>query len=193
LSKLEEKEKREFEKIREYILRAAQNMNELTDSSSVFYGRAKSKRCLEIIFDNSRGQLALFLWLPFKNRHYAWNERQFVGRLRIWTDWQNVLSLGHVPKGLGRKVTFEEFKEARVKPLKKLLEKHSFEGYNSDEEWRSRLSDQAFDQYNKNPLGHYTSGFALTPSQYTKILNTELNNFSLLAFLDLSLETWRGR
>jgi hypothetical protein len=58
----------------------------------------------------------------FQNRHYAWNKRQFVGRLRIWTDWQNVLSLGHVPKGLGRKVTFEEFKKSRVKPQKNYWE-----------------------------------------------------------------------
>jgi hypothetical protein len=193
LSKLEEREKREFTKVREYILKANQDMNELTDSSSVFYGKTKNKRCLEVMFDNSREQLALFLWLPFKNRHYAWNERQFIGRLRIWTDWQDVLFLGHVPKGLGRKVTFEEFKKARVKPLRKLLGKYGFERYNTDESWRSQLSDQAFNQYNENPLGHYTSGFVITPLQYIKILNTESNNFSFSAFLDLSLEIWKGR
>lgn len=89
--------------LRHKILSFDRRMQETTTAKSIQYGRGKTKRGAEFYFDNKQCELVLFLWLPL----WRYRRKPAMGRHRIWTDWKNVLYLGHVTEGLGKRKPWE--------------------------------------------------------------------------------------
>ena len=102
---------------RKKILSFDPRIQEVVETSCIKYGRGKSKPCCELRFDRERNSPALFLWLPHAS---TWQKRRFIARMRVWTDWQLVSDVGHVPKALGRMITKEEWRSGTARPLRKL-------------------------------------------------------------------------
>ncbi|MDJ0533396.1 MAG: endonuclease NucS [Xenococcaceae cyanobacterium MO_207.B15] len=113
LSKCSQEEKDEFLKIRKYIFSVDYNIEEISSTTKVIYGKNNHKFIAEIRFDSKRNNLALFIWLPLVNKKYS------VGRMRIWTDWKVITDIGHIPKGLGSMITWQEYKLKSLIPKKK--------------------------------------------------------------------------
>lgn len=86
-------------KIRHKILSFDERMEEIATTGSIKYGKAKSSKfCAEMCIDSKR-QPVVFLWLPLKG-----SEGKRLGRMKIWTDWNNHAYVeGHVLKGLRTK------------------------------------------------------------------------------------------
>ncbi|OKH11990.1 endonuclease NucS domain-containing protein [[Limnothrix rosea] IAM M-220] len=94
LTDIAEGKREKILEIRKKILSFHERMKEYSSGSAVLYGSAKNKTCAELRFDSKRNDIALFLWIPFGNP-----SRKTVNRVRIWTDFETVTDLGHVPKG----------------------------------------------------------------------------------------------
>lgn len=99
LSECESSKQQQILKIRNKILSFDERMEEIATAGSIKYGKGRnSKFCTEICID-SKHQPVLFLWLPLSS-----SEGKRLGRMKIWTDWDNYSSIeGYVPKGLRTK------------------------------------------------------------------------------------------
>lgn len=173
--------------LRETLLSFDARMQEITANGSIFYGKNKNQLCAELKYDGQRGRIALFLWLPHQVRLHR--GKSMVARLRLWTNWETVSDLAHVPKAVGRTITIEEWREGNLAPLKKVLPKNKFgqEQYENWPGWKERYIDTRSGALNN---AHYKSGIAMTFEIYKKITGqSELsNNFSEI--LKLALNTW---
>jgi RecB family endonuclease NucS len=87
---------------RQQILAFHPRMQEIVSKSSIQYGTGKTKLCAEAVFQRSRQQLILFLWLPLPNSIVTLNRTERIGRLRLWTTGSTVTHVGHIPEGLGK-------------------------------------------------------------------------------------------
>ncbi len=179
-------------KARERILKFDKRIKEVTGSSSVCYGSGKTKLCAEFRFDRTRKTPALFLWLPHVTST-SLSAKKITARMRLWTDWSQVTDIGHVPEGMGRKISFDEWRTASVRPLNKLLPSNSYgsskEKYFSDSEFRRDFVER-YKYLRRDP--HYESGLALSINDYMKLIGSETSD-SLERLLDSALETWLQR
>jgi RecB family endonuclease NucS len=176
--------------LRQQLLSFNQRMREITSASSVLYGNGKSNPCAEVRYDSKRERVALFLWLP--HAVIASPRRNIVARMRVWTDWQVVSDLAHIPQALGRTVTVDEWLEGRIRPLNKVLPKGQWlkQRYDDDEVWRLKFINA---HRSSTRLAHYRSGVALTFTSYQQVVQRpELLN-SLIDIAQLALKTWLGR
>lgn len=175
---------------RETLLNFDVRMQEITTNGSIFYGRNKSQICAELKYDGQRRRIALFLWLPHQVRLNR--GKAMVARLRVWTDWETVSDLAHVPKAVGRTVTIEEWREGHLAPLKKVLprDKSGQEQYENWPGWKERYIETQSRALNN---AHYKSGIAMSFEIYKRMTGqSELaNDFS--ALLTLALNTWMSR
>lgn len=190
LTRCAETEQQGFLLIREQTLRFDRRMQEMPTAGSIVYGRGKTKPCAELRFDSARNQLLFYLWLPHVVQRFK--KQVFIARMRIWTDWNTISDIGHVPKGPGRMLSYSEWKAGVVRPLNKILpsQKELRDKYFTDTSYR-----EAFVHRNrylcKNP--HYKSGLALPFENYIKLTEKPEQTNSLKALVQLALETWLGK
>lgn len=167
-------------------------MQEQASAGGVIYGRGKGKPCAEIRFDPQRKSPVLFLWLPLRLR-MGIDQKSFTARMRIWTkDWVTVSDLGHIPKGLGRMVSFREWETGSVRPLNKILpsRKDARAKYFSSAAYRRDfVKRNSFLGY----VPHYRSGVALTFEVYRRILQQPNLSDQLDAAVDVALNAWLSR
>jgi RecB family endonuclease NucS len=193
LSKVSEEERQNALRTREKILKFDRRIKEITGSSSVCYGSGKTKLCAEYRFDNERNKLAIFLWLPHVTSRCP-TAKKITARMRIWTNWFEVTDVGHIPEGLGRKISFQEWKNASIRPLNKLLpsgkNRNPKERYFDDPEYREKFVERH--RYLRlDP--HYKSGLALPIIEYMKLLGESESLDSFENLINLSLKTWLER
>ncbi len=101
-----------FMLVRNKILACHQRMNEeVVDKKIIQYGSGKTNLCAQIYFHSKLQKPILFLWLPLPsagNRNIQ-KEQPVIGRMRIWTDGQQISYIGRVPEGFGNMKTWEEW------------------------------------------------------------------------------------
>jgi hypothetical protein len=73
------------------------------------YGRGQ-KLCAELCFDRKAKQLILFLWLTLPTGY----NRKLVGRMRVWLQGGEAAYVGHIPEGMGKMKTLEEWAQEGV-------------------------------------------------------------------------------
>lgn len=107
LKKCNETDQAEILKLREHILSFDHRMQENSETGMIKYCKGTSQICCaELRFDDTLNQPALFLWLPnFIDR------RPGMKRLRIMTDWENVLYVLQISRGIGKMLTPEQMQE----------------------------------------------------------------------------------
>lgn len=189
LSKCPEVDRDGFLKVRYQLLSFDQRIREIASPSSVLYGNGKSNSCAEVRYDSKRLRAAVFLWLP----HTAsFRGRDIVARLRIWTDWQIVSDLAHVPKALGRTITVQEWLEGKIKPLNKVVPKSTWlkTRFDNDEVWRLKYINAHRGSTN---VAHYRSGIAMTFDGYRKVIQQPDLSNQLTDITQLALGTWLRR
>jgi hypothetical protein len=189
LSQVSPAEQEKVECIRQYLLRTNQSFTEFTYGDSVRIGLGKSWPCFEVAFDKARNSLALFLWLPFKERYGDVQEKRSMARVRIWTDGQRVTDIGYSPEGLGHKVTFAEFRAAAVRPLRRSLGNRSYNRYYKDPTWRKQVADEQEARYNRHPWSGSQYEYALTLLQYEKLIHQRFPDPTVITFVKLSMES----
>lgn len=172
--------------LRERILRFDARLQELSIGSAIGYGRSKTNLCAEVRFDSGRNAPALYLWLPSKQGNRK--RRDVVVRMRIWTDWKRVTALGHIPKGLGRMVSFEEWQNATVRPLNKVLPSERLgrrEAYFQNPAFRHQFTER-----NKYlcQSHDYRSGLAMPFSYYRQLLQQDDFDDAIEVLLHRALE-----
>jgi hypothetical protein len=107
LKKCNETDQAEILKLREHILSFDHRMQENSQNGMIKYCKGTSEICCaELRFDDTLNQPALFLWLP-----NLVDGRQGIKRLRILTDWENILYVLQISKGLGKMLTPEQMQE----------------------------------------------------------------------------------
>jgi hypothetical protein len=193
LSQVSPAEQEEVECIRQYWLRTNQSFTEFTYGASVRIGLGKSCPCFEVAFDEARNSLALFLWLPLKERYGDAQAKPFIARVRVWTDGQRVTDIGYSPEGLGHKVTFAEFRAAAVRPLRRSLGNRSYNRYYKDSEWRKQVADEQEARYNRHPWSGSQYEYALTLLQYEKLIHQRFSDYTVMTFVRLSMESTIAR
>lgn len=176
-----------IEKIRHEFLSTQSAMMEFTYGDGVRIGLGKFCPCFEVMEDEERQAIALFLWLPFKMCYGAEQESSIV-RARIWTDWQRVTDIGYIPEGLGQKLTFAEFRAGAARPMKRALGNRSYNRYYTDPAWRKVVADEQEARYNRYPWADAKYEYALTVAQYEKLMHKNLANDLLMTFVNLSLQ-----
>ncbi|MGK7882179.1 MAG: endonuclease NucS domain-containing protein [Crocosphaera sp.] len=190
LAEINECDRKAILTIREKIMTFHDRMKEFPLNSNILYGSTKTKSCAELRYDETRKTLALFLWLPHVTSRGP-RAKQIIARMRIWTDWQNVSALGHITKGSGRMISFEEYHSGSVKPLKKLLPPNSWgdspERFFSDKAYREKFVERR-KYLALNP--HYTSGIAMSTETYFTLIKRGKKSFFLQDLINLALETW---
>jgi RecB family endonuclease NucS len=176
--------------LRQRLLSFDQRMQEQTSTGCITYGRGQNKLCAEIRFDSQRNSPALFLWLPHRIRQL--DAKTFTARMRIWLDGSTVTALGHVPKGMGRMVSFREWEAGTIRPLNKILPRYKDERERFFADARYR---QSFITQNKFLCfsAHYRSGLALPFERYCKYTQQPALSNQLDALVDLALKTWLNR
>lgn len=175
--------------LRQQILSFDDRIKEISSSGSIFYGNGKSNPCAELRYDGRREQVALFLWLP----HSVYvSQQNFVARLRIWTDWVLVSDLAHVPKGLGRTITIQEWLDGDLQPTSKVIPKSRWyrERYWEDEVWRTKFINDYRDSI---AVAHYKRGIAMTLKGYQKLTERPDLSDRLSAIAQLALDIWLSR
>lgn len=192
LTKCSDAEQKGILRVREKILRFDKRIQETINTGSVMYGKGKSKPFAELRFDELRNSSALFLWLPLIIRGFK--QRKFTARMRVWTDWETVSDVGHIPHAFGRMINRAEWKLGNP-PLNKLLKqagwrKRTWEGYFNDKTYRKRFID-SIDSHWDNPS--YRSGLAMRISYYMKLVGQAEESNSLDRLVDMALENWLGR
>lgn len=117
-----------FLKVRSKLLACSQRMRETVNRSSIQYGLGKTKLCAEILFQQKSQRPVLFLWLPTPSSYkvpvwsreepnkIAFMRKPVIGRLRIWTDGQTIVHVGHISEGFGKMKTKLEWEQT---PLEK--------------------------------------------------------------------------
>lgn len=120
--------------LRQQILSYDPRLQEIFTGGSILYASSKTNPCAELRYDNTRSRVALFLWLPHRT-----SRQTIVARLRVWTDWQIVSDLAHIPKALGSTITVDKWLEGNLEPLKKVVPQNTLvqERYRQDATWRS--------------------------------------------------------
>ena len=188
LSKCTDYEQEAILKIREKILRFDRRMQEIASAGIILYGRGKGKPCAELRFDKSRNSPVLFLWLPMVSS--GWKKKNFIGRMRVWTDWQIVSDVGHVPKAFGRMINHAEWKSGTIRPLKQLLprRKEIKEKYFVDQVSRERHVESSKAYFGRNPS--YKSPLAMSLQYYMKLIGKTEDFTSLDMLVDMALEKW---
>jgi RecB family endonuclease NucS len=183
-------EQHSFLQSRDRFLRFDTRMQETVRSGSVMYGKSKSKPCAEFRWDRSRACVVLYLWLPHVLS--GSQTRQGVARMRIWTDWQMVSDLGHVPQGNGRKISVSEWQAGKIRPLSKLLpaKAENRQRFFNSPQYRREYIGQ-YHNIGANP--HYRAGLALRFENYAKWIDQPKLHPSLEGVVQLALETWLQR
>ncbi len=172
--------------LRELILTFHPKMKEFTKNKSIFFGSTISKICVEFRYDGLRKKIGLFCWLPHKMSTYL-DAKIITARMRIWTDWQIVTDVGHVPKGNPRMISYEEGISNSVLPLVKMFKNGSYkERYLQDSNYRERVIRSNASIMNC----HYKSPLALSFEKYQKLIKIDNISNSLDDFINLALETW---
>lgn len=176
--------------LRDRLLRFDARMQETVRGGSVMYGKSKSKPCAEFRWDRSRTCVVLYLWLPHVLQ--GCKTKQGVARMRIWTDWQTVSDLGHVPQGNGRKISVSEWQAGKIRPLNKLLpsKEENRQRFFNNPQYRREYIGQ---HYNIGTNPHYRAGLALLFEHYARWIDQPKLQPSLECLLDLALETWLKR
>jgi RecB family endonuclease NucS len=84
---------------------------EVIDKRFIQYGSGKTRLCAEIYFHSKLQRPILFLWLPLPSAGNLniQKPKPLIGRIRIWTDGENITNMGHVPEGFGKMKTQEEW------------------------------------------------------------------------------------
>jgi len=158
--------------IRTKILTFDMRMQEIATAASIKYGKLKNNFCAEICSD-SKGQPALFLWLPLTSSN---NKR--IGRMKIWTNWDNyTLIEGHVPKGIRTRAISKTEKQRQRERELKVLWSHS--GGTSYKIGSKYVSEMEFINEEKRRHEEYQ--------------NAIKSRKSLNELVDLALETWLKR
>ncbi|WP_414755632.1 endonuclease NucS domain-containing protein [Anabaena sp. CCY 9910] len=86
-------------KLREKILSFDERVKEeIEGRNTIRYGRGKSKPIAEICYHRNTHKPIIFLWLPTPTSQ----QKEVIGRLRLWIDGETVTHVGHVPDGFGR-------------------------------------------------------------------------------------------
>jgi RecB family endonuclease NucS len=111
--------------IRAALLSRGKRMQEWVDGNWVRYGSGKTKRAAEFGYRPNLRKLILFVWLPTPvSSRWILNQanpskKPAIGRLRLWTDGDTFIALGHVTEGYGQMRTREEW--AAIPPDKRPL------------------------------------------------------------------------
>jgi RecB family endonuclease NucS len=107
-----------FIRIRNIILDCHPKLSEIVNKKNIQYGSGKTKLCAEICFHQKSQKPILFLWLPIPSAGYVNFDKPkpLIGRLRIWTDGQQISHVGHIPDGFGKMKTTSEWEKI---PLEK--------------------------------------------------------------------------
>ncbi len=173
--------------LRQQILSFDGRLQEIVSRGSILYGNGKTNPCAELRYDQQRACMALFLWLP-----HCTNRQTIVARLRIWSDWQLVSDLAHIPKALGKTVTINEWLEGHHRPQKKVVPQNALvqEKYHQDAVWRSEFISG---HRGNRAVAHYQSGIAMTFELYCTMTDqTNLSN-ELVTLVNVTLKTWQSR
>jgi RecB family endonuclease NucS len=175
--------------LRDRLLRFDTRMQETVSGGSVVYGRSKSKPCAELRWDRSRACVVLYLWIPHVQNRGA---KPIVARMRLWTDWQTISDLGHVPKGNGRKISVREWQAGNIRPLNKLLPRQAEhrDRFFTNAQYRHEYIKR---QYNVGTNPHYRAGLALRFEHYIQLIGKPTLQPSLSSLVELALNTWLSR
>jgi RecB family endonuclease NucS len=173
--------------LRRQILSFDLRLQEIVAGGSILYGSGKTNLCAELRYDKTRSQVALFLWLP----HRA-SRQTVVARLRVWTDWQTVSDLAHIPKALGSTITVDEWLKGNLEPLKKVVPQNTLvqERYRQDATWRSEFING---HRGNKAVAHHQSGIAMTFELYRTLMAQPHLSSELEMLTQLALQTWRRR
>ena len=76
---------------------------------NIQYGKGQ-KVCAELCFDRKAKQPVLFLWLTLPTGY----NKKLVGRMRVWLQEDTAAYVGHVPAGMGKMKSLEEWLQAGV-------------------------------------------------------------------------------
>lgn len=191
LSQSKPREREAIEAIRSTILTFDTRMEEHVCADVVRYGRGK-KHCAEIRYDSLRQRPTLILWLPYA---LGWgSSRRFVARVRLWTnsDWSIVLNLGYVRQGMGKKLSYEEWKEGKLRPIAKMLPKELAlrERFFTDVRFRNSFIQE------RHPYcisARSEAGLALPFDSYKKLIQQPQLIGRVDELLQLALKTWLGK
>ncbi|NEP58965.1 MAG: DUF91 domain-containing protein [Symploca sp. SIO2G7] len=191
LAKSPEIEQQGVLKTRERLLAFHPRIKELSIGYSIVYGVGKTNLCAEVRFDKERNAISLFLWLPHLSSRRK-QAKKGVCRMRLWTDWTIVSDIGHVPQGLGRKISFEEWQAGNIRPLSELLPRKDIrDKFFTDPEFRKSFTERKKVMFRFEP--HYKSGLAMRIEEYQELigkLEEPSWSNSLEYMVDLALETW---
>jgi len=78
---------------------------------NIQYGKGQ-KVCAELCFDRKAKQPVLFLWLTLPTGY----NKKLVGRMRVWLQGDEAAYVGHIPAGMGKMKSPEEWRQAGVDP-----------------------------------------------------------------------------
>ncbi len=110
--------------------------------------------------------------------------------MRVWTDWQIVSDIGHVPKAFGRMINQTEWKSGIVRPLKELLpkRKESKEKFLNEQVYRESYVESSKIYFSRN--SSYKSPLAMSLQYYMQLIGKTENYNSLDMLVDIALEKW---
>jgi hypothetical protein len=190
LSKCDREEKIQVFRIRNKILSFDEQIKEIGDGGKILYGKSKNNVFAELRFDSKRNKVAMFLWLTNVS---ARKKNHFKARMRIWTDWTNVTDISHVPKGLGRTVTKEEWKTGAVQPLKKLQPRQSSitKELNKNPIRRKKYEQYLLKRINNHYYdSHYKFGLAMSIDYYINLIEAQEDLKIIDKLLNLAMNEW---
>ena len=88
-------------KMREQILSFDERIKEEIEGKKTIKYKGKSRLVAELCFQKNTLELVIFLWLPVPSSLFG-NNKELVGRVRLWIDGTSVSHVGHIPEGMGK-------------------------------------------------------------------------------------------
>jgi RecB family endonuclease NucS len=90
-------------KLREKVLNFDERICETSEEkNTIRYQKSKTRPVSEIFFQKSKSQIIVFLWLPIPNLSLRQQQKEMIGRTRLWLNGAAVTHVGHVPAGVGK-------------------------------------------------------------------------------------------
>ncbi|MBD1853926.1 recombinase RecB [Cyanobacteria bacterium FACHB-502] len=114
-------EQEQMLKVRAKLMTFHPQIQEIVETASITYGAGQKKLCAEIRFSRNPLKPVLFLWLPGPN--LLTNRRQIVGRMRLWSNGQDITHIGYVPEGMGTMKLLAEWR-TKLQPESEKLREH---------------------------------------------------------------------
>jgi len=107
-------------KLREKIMSFYTRIKEEIEGRiNIRYGKGKTKPIAELCYHRASRKPIIFLWLPIPGVRL--DNKEVIGRMRLWVNGEIVAYMGHVPKGFGRMRPMSEWdaipKEKRPKVM----------------------------------------------------------------------------